>query len=233
MKYISFFIYKFSSKIEKSFSKLNHLLLKETDKQYSTVNRWYREDPHSLKRSTFDFLDQDSLVFDLGGYEGQWSSDIYSRYRCKLYIFEPVQQYYELIKERFIKNPDISVFAYGLGAGDSTPQIALNKFASSVVKVSRKTSTETIVIRDFLSFIKENNVDCIHLIKINIEGSEYELLTHLISTGFIKKIKGLLIQFHNFYPDAISKMQDIKEKLALTHDPVFQYEFVWEYWFLK
>ena len=43
-------------------------------------------------------LSEDSIVFDLGGYDGQWSSDIFSKYRCTVYCFEPVESFYKNIK---------------------------------------------------------------------------------------------------------------------------------------
>lgn len=66
--------------------------------------------------------------------------------------------------------------------------------------------------------------------KVNIEGGEYELLTRLIVTGYIKTIKQIQFQFHNIDPDSESKMRGICTDLTLTHRPTFQYKFVWENW---
>ena len=60
-------------------------------------------------------LAHDSIVFDLGGFKGQWASDIYSRYRSKIYVFEFVPAFAEKIRKRFTGNPDIVVYPYGLG----------------------------------------------------------------------------------------------------------------------
>ena len=69
--------------------------------------------------------------------------------------------------------------------------------------------------------------------KINIEGGEYDLLEHLIETGFVKNIFDLQIQFHDFIPNARGRMENIQKKLKKTHKLSYQYEFVWESWKLK
>jgi hypothetical protein len=46
-------------------------------------------------------LDEHSLVLDLGGYEGQWTSDIVARYGCRVHVFEPVPEFAAAIAKRF------------------------------------------------------------------------------------------------------------------------------------
>src|SRR5256885_11505788 len=101
-------------KAEGLFRKLKKNILLKSDKQYYYLNKWYKEDPRNLKRSSFNYLDENSIVFDLGGYEGQWSSDIYSRYNCIIHIFEPVKEYADIITQRFIKNNKIYIHHFGL-----------------------------------------------------------------------------------------------------------------------
>ena len=55
----------------------------------------------------FDYeLNSDSLVIDLGGYKGQWTSDIYARFNCRVLVFEPVAQFAASIAQRFRHNPN-------------------------------------------------------------------------------------------------------------------------------
>ena len=70
--------------------------------------------------------------------------------------------------------------------------------------------------------------------KINIEGGEYDLLDSLISADIVQSIANIQVQFHDFLiKDAKEKMRKIQEKLSLTHEPTYQYEFVWENWKIK
>ena len=73
-------------------------------------------------------------------------------------------------------------------------------------------------------------IDEIDLIKINIEGGEFELLERMFEQGLVAKCKNIQIQFHDFFPEAKSLRQDIRERLKETHHLTYDYYFVWENW---
>src|SRR5919205_223063 len=137
--------------------------------QEAMVALWFEHQGDKTLRVDYD-LGEGSLVFDLGGYEGQWASDIFSRYCCTVHVFEPVEGYAEKIERRFAKNRKIVVHRHGLAS--------------------------------------ENE-----MMKINIEGGEYDLLEHLIDSGFVKNIKDIQVQFHDFVPDAEPRMSRIQREL--------------------
>lgn len=66
--------------------------------------------------------------------------------------------------------------------------------------------------------------------KINIEGGEYDLLEHLIVSGFVRNIDNIQVQFHDFVDDAEHRMAVIHKNLAKTHRLSYQYPLVWENW---
>src|SRR5262249_51252950 len=74
------------------------------------------------------------------------------------------------------------------------------------------------------------NIGEVSLMKINIEGGEYDLLENLIATGLISRIRDIQVQFHMDIPDAERRMHAIQSRLAGTHRLTFQYPFVWENW---
>jgi FkbM family methyltransferase len=214
--------------------KLIRRLKRRSDNQFKEVERWYQEDPHKLKRTDFDFLTSDSIVFDLGGYEGEWTSDIYARFNCNVYVFEPVPEFADIIKQRFAKNEKIKVYAIGLAEKNSEVLITIDKFASRIgTDDSSAKPTEKIKLRSFTEFITENRINTIDLLKINIEGAEFPLLENLSATGTLGNIKCLLIQFHNFADNAITRRKELQEELSKTHVKLFDYAFVWECWKLK
>lgn len=177
-------------------------------------------------------LNESSLVFDIGGYQGQWASDIYSRYNCHVYIFEPVPEFAENIKSRFLNNKKMMVHNFGLSGKTQTSLIHLNDDASSTIQTKSDKKSE-IQLMDIIDFVKENNIKKVNLMKINIEGGEYELLERLLKTDYIKNIDNLLVQFHNYFPKAKERMGEIQNKLKKTHKPEYQFEFIWELWKLK
>ncbi|MBB2144105.1 FkbM family methyltransferase [Pedobacter sp. LMG 31464] len=173
-------------------------------------------------------LNKNSIVFDVGGYEGEFTSDLFSRYESQFYIFEVYQPYTKQIKERFRLNDKIKVYDFGLGAIDETIQISIDTVSTSSFK-----KAEIMVdakLKKASNFMDENEIKQIDLIKINIEGGEYNLLNHLIDSGKINNIINLQIQFHDFVPNAISEMESIRKKLKKTHTPTYQFDFIWENW---
>ena len=173
-------------------------------------------------------LNSDSLVIDLGGYKGQWASDIYSRYKCRIMIFEPVLSFAAKIEERFRKNPGIEVFSLALGKNQREDFIAIEADASSMF--IKSPVRETIQFEDVKEFFAQHNIKSIDLMKINIEGGEYELMSRLIETGLIHIINHILIQFHDFGSDSEILMENICHELSKTHTPTYQYKFIWENW---
>jgi len=187
--------------------------------QFDGGNERFRYDYH---------LNNDSLVMDLGGYKGQWTSDIYGRYNCHVLVFEPVRLFAEKIERRFRENPKIEVFNFALGESRRQEIIALSDDGSSLYR--NASAKDTIQFEDVADFFTERNIKNIDLMKVNIEGGEYELLPRLFETNLINRIQNIQIQFHDVLADSESRMNRICEDLSKTHYPTYRYKFVWENW---
>jgi FkbM family methyltransferase len=189
--------------------------------------RWLADAGDRTLRLNYD-LSAESVVFDLGGYIGQWASDIYSMHRCQLYVFEPVSAFAERISDRFRKNPCIRIFSFGLASSTREASIVPAGNGSSLFKTAGH--AERVQLREARAFLVEQGIRGIDLMKVNIEGGEYELLEHLLDHGLMPTVTDLQIQFHDFVPNAFRRMRAIQARLILTHDVTFQYEFLWENW---
>lgn len=194
------------------------------------VKIWFANDGDNTLRLDYD-LNENSIVFDVGGYEGNWTNDIFNKYHSNVYIFEPVKSYFNVIKNKFANNEKICINHFGLSNTSKSEFIYLNSDESSVIHKSQH--QEKIELVNISSYIIDNKIENIDLMKINIEGGEYDLLTHLIETGLVSKIKNIQVQFHDFVDNAEQRMYDIQKKLSETHEITYQYEFVWENWKLK
>jgi len=190
------------------------------------IARW-KSDRAEKKRYSYS-LSKDSVVFDVGGYEGQFSSDVYSRYRSKIFIFEPVASYAKNISDRFSNNPDIAVYDYGLSGKTEETTIYINNNSSTLF--SAGLPSEKAKMMKASDFLKANSIKTIDLMKINTEGGEYSLLEELIENDLIKNINNIQVQFHTFAPNAKERMEAIQRELSKTHHLTYQYVFVWENW---
>ncbi len=195
------------------------------------IKRWRKDDGDNRYRYDCP-IDSGSVVFDMGGFEGSWAAEIFSRYACRVEIFEPAPAFAEKIKARFAKNPHLRVHTCGLAARTRTEHLSLSSDASSVF-IKPDGATVPIELVDAKDWFDSNPTPRVDFMKINIEGGEYELLERMIETGLISRVVHLHIQFHDIAPDSESRMKAIRDKLSLTHDALFHYKFVWDGWRLK
>lgn len=200
------------------------------EKQEQRVLSWNDSNGDQTLRLNYN-LNEKSVVVDVGGYEGQWASDIFGMYCCVVHIFEPVSKYAENIAKRFEKNKNIRVYPFGLSGKNERVYISCIGDQSSTIK--KNDHLEQIKLIDAAIFFKENNLKSIDLMKINIEGGEYELLERLIESGFINNIRNIQVQFHDFVENAEQRMKDIQQNLSKTHKLTYQFPFVWENWEIK
>lgn len=99
------------------------------DPQIVSHRKWVKDKVNHL---LLDYdLSENSIVFDLGGYQGNWANDIYNKYRCNIIVFEPVSSFYKNIKKRFEFNYKINVYNCGLSDSNKNTKIFLNKDTST------------------------------------------------------------------------------------------------------
>jgi FkbM family methyltransferase len=141
-----------------------------------------------------------------------------------------VPDYHTICKKRFKSEQKIHVHPFGLSSENGRFPIAVADNGSSIS--SRKDSAFLIEVpvESIKDFIGKNGINKIDLLKINIEGGEYDVLPALISTGLINIVDEIQIQFHDFIPEAEKKRDEIRSKLSLTHNETWCYRFVWENW---
>ena len=225
----------FKIKINKMFKKIkNKFFLKESNNEKLQSNRckpWFEANGDKTLRLDYN-LNENSVVFDIGGYKGEFAADIFCKYGCNIYIFEPIIEYYEEIKSKFRNNSKVRIFPFGLGMKNSSELISLDENNSSLFRFSEHQIL--IQIKSINEFIEEYKITNIDLMKINIEGAEYDLLDSLISVKNHLIIQNFQIQFHDFvFDSAKERMVKIQSDLVKSHSLTFQYEFVWENWKLN
>jgi FkbM family methyltransferase len=201
----------------------------------SEIERWFSDRGDVYLRLNYPEMDNNSLVMDLGGYIGDFTESIYSRYNCKVMVFEPVNRYYNICNYKFENNDKIEVYKYGLSGVDQKCTISVTgDISSTFVNIESDCEKEIITIKSIGDFFEENSIEKVDLIKINIEGGEYDLLDYLISNPeILKKIKNIQVQYHIFIDDHERRRSLINSELEKTHERTWNYEWVWENWKIK
>jgi FkbM family methyltransferase len=196
------------------------------------VNRWFKARGDETLRLNYP-LTPESIVFDLGGYHGDFAAAIHERYGCTVYVFEPVPSFYQKCVDRFQGNEKIICLNYGLSSREEQLNITLAENASSFSLQHTIGAVQLVQLRSVVECIRLLNIEKIGLMKINIEGGEFDVLPALIKSGQINIVKQLQVQFHNFVEHAVDRRSEIRTELEKTHVEMWNYEFVWESWALK
>lgn len=200
------------------------------DSFFLEADRWFRDNGDYTLRIDYP-LNSNSVILDVGAYKGEWAELIIKRYNPHIYVFEPVPSFYENLVKKFENNPKIKLFNVGLADRDSLEMISLSQDGSSIYHLNRHQVQIRLI--DIKKFLEEEQILSIDLIKINIEGGEYPLLSRMIELKLIERCQDIQVQFHNFIPDAQMLRLKIRETLEKTHYLTYDYSFIWENWTKK
>ena len=127
-----------------------------------------------------------------------------ARYGCHSELFEPVSAFAEQCRVRHQHNARVRVHQAALGGSNRATQFSLTENGTSEFRgPADATQFEAHVqaISDVLYTLDaEQRIQpgsgAVGVLKLNIEGGEYEVLESLLATGDITRMSCLLIQFH-------------------------------------
>jgi FkbM family methyltransferase len=174
-----------------------------------------------LERLRYEYdLSRESAVIDVGAYQGEWANEIHARYGCLVVVVEPTEYIRDYQHGRIINK----------AAGTHNGKVSFGGRAYYTSAFEQGDHEYECV--DVNSIIDKYPV--IDLLKINIEGAEYDLLSHIIGAGLHARIKNIQVQFHQI--DGLPYemwYKEIADKLSKTHSLTWQYQYCWENWKLK
>jgi FkbM family methyltransferase len=170
------------------------------------------------------------VALDLGAYVGNWSKRMAERYSCTVFAFEPSPGLAAKAADALREHPKVTVLPYGVGATDCTAQLARDGPGSSIYTGNGKFGSVEVQIRDIVAVLDELDLHHVDVLKINIEGAEYDVFDRLIEANWLPRIGAVSIQFHEFHPNAHRRRRQIREALRGSHDQVWSYGWVWELW---
>ena len=147
---------------------------------YNTKTRsrflWYLRDENNTLSLDYP-LTENSIIFDVGAYKGVFTNKINKKYKSKIYAFEPLDNYYNFLVEKFKDDKNIRLFNFGLLDKDSNEFISNIDGASSIY--NRKEG-KLVKMKSMTDFLNDNSISKIDLLYMNIEGNEYRLLSSLM-----------------------------------------------------
>jgi len=159
-------------------------------------------------------INKRSLVWEIGGFEGRWASQIAEKYDPYITIFEPTKFGYGRCSERLFVNKKVKVNPHGLWVTDCDLPLYNPGNDGGSVLMPHVTS-EVCHFLDVYTEIKDTDVD---LCLMNVEGAEYILLPYMIANRLMENIRYFWCQFHSFMPDSEERYLRIHEGMKRTHN---------------
>jgi FkbM family methyltransferase len=145
-------------------------------------------------------LNAHAIIYSGGvGEDITFEQELIRRFDVNVHIFDPSPVAAETIRQA--KNRHLLFQPLGLTAS-GTGKFAVGGGAGSStwLKVAENADgQESLPCTSLLQEMKKNGHDTIDLLKIDIEGFEYEVLESCLLHGI--RIRQLCVEFHDFFPD--------------------------------
>lgn len=176
-------------------------------------------------------LTADSLVLDVGVFKGDFIDWCRKKWDCLVIGFEPCKEFFDFAAGRFAGDFRVQLQPYGLSDKNQIASISVNGDATSVH--DKRGEIQKIVLRDGARELEPMGV--VDLLKVNIEGGEYQLLPRLIETRHMPHVRFLQVQYHSIgHDDPVAARERIRSDLARTHREQWCVNGgQWESWELK
>jgi FkbM family methyltransferase len=204
-----------------------------SERELQAYNEWT---DNGLERLRYEYdLNNTSVCFDLGTFHGDWAMDISNKYnRPTIYSFEILPAIYEVARQNTLSYPNIHLFNYGIGKSSyhTTINVGETDGASTSLFIDGDTKVE-VDIKSIKEVFHELQITSIDVMKLNVEGAEYDILECLIEDNLHLLVKNFQIQFHKMIPNYLDRYAAIREALAKSHKTTYDYYFVWENWKIK
>lgn len=166
-------------------------------------------------------LTPDSLVYDVGAYQGSWAREIHRKYGCRVLCFEPV------FHKKLTKNlgdlfPSVKVFPFGVGDCNALVEMGVKGDMTGAFEHGNyKVMAD---VRD----VSEVLVDDGFIFKLNCEGSEFSILEAVLERGLATKLRNIQVQPHAVVPNAEKRWAAIQAGLLKTHHLTFNAPWCWQ-----
>lgn len=88
-------------------------------------------------------LEERSVVFDVGGYRGEWAQQVKDRYNPRMHIFEPDRFSFAELRRLYGKDPRVVLHSFGLAGSDSTAVLRHAAMGSTIFESSPAKGAQT------------------------------------------------------------------------------------------
>lgn len=179
----------------------------------------------------FQKMPANAICIDGGANIGAFA-DICLHKNGIVHAFEPGEEAYNILNEKYKNNSKVILYKKAIHTKNSTVQFyncqeenddfLTYSQCNSLIKFSseehiHQTASSQIETCDFVEFIKKNFIDLnteIYVVKLDIEGAEFEVLDSMIDNNVCSHIKYILVETHKrLFADGDEKLNQLKKKI--------------------
>jgi len=170
-------------------------------------------------RPGFEISDDD-IVIDIGAHIGLFS--LFASQFCKkgkIFSFEPINENFELLKENIKINEISNIYLFNNAVSDTSSTITLyqSEDDSGHSKFIKTSKSVKVISKSLKEFLDENKIEQCDLLKLDCEGSEYEIMKSL-PLKYFEKFKKIIIEYHlaDSKPQLIEELKIKLKNLSYT-----------------
>jgi FkbM family methyltransferase len=145
-------------------------------------------------------LNRQPIAIDLGAHIGifsLWFNTVYPD--SSVYCFEPHPDNFQLLKKNVNQNrrlKHIHPFPYACGGKTGTKLFSTQPTTLSIVQPGQKGPKSRLPTLSLASIFKQNELEWCDLLKMDIEGAEYEVFYNT-PISILRKIDHLVMEYHD------------------------------------
>lgn len=167
-------------------------------------------------------LGPDARVISVGiGEDATFDLALMAKYRCTVHAFDPTPKSVRWVREN-IRDPNFIFHDEALSDRDGTLRLYLplrDDFVSASLTPAGKRASRYIdvpavtlgTLRAQLGF-----TDTVDVLKMDIEGAEYAVLSDALRSGSLHGVRQLLVEFHHYCPGFSA--DDTRTAVAALHN---------------
>ena len=178
--------------------------------------------------SKYDFkIEKTDTVIDVGAHIGLFS--LHTSQICKngkIYAFEPMIENYDILKSNIQLNNFSNIKAENCAISNSSSKITIyqNNDESGHSKFIETNNPIEVNSKSLNEIFNDEKIKKCDLLKLDCEGSEYEIIDSLEDKNF-EKIEKMIIEYHlaDSHPELLNKLKNkLKIKMyKISIEPLF------------
>ena len=147
-----------------------------------------------------------------------------------VFAFEPNSANFRALDYRYKCNNNVRLFKAALGNQSGKTSLLIPQHiadhpcvSATIIPANNLTSNlesqEDVQVIALSQFCQEHGIDSIDVLKLDIEGAEYDVLEDLFDSGLIHNINKIFVEFHARYciPSMIEREQATINRLRLEY----------------